>query len=120
MVTRRDFLKSSIATLVLIPLVGCSDDDTPTNPGAGGGATCEGVSSTGSNSGGHAHTVCVASGDLTSPPASGRTYITSSNARHTHSITLSQAELQTVASGGSVNVKSSSAGHTHDFVIQQA
>ena len=119
MVTRREFLKGSMATLILIPLVGCSlDDDTPLS--AGNGQRCEGVSSTGSNSSGHIHTLCVPESDLTSPPANGSTYSTSSDAGHTHSVSLSQTHLETIAGGESVTVTSSSTGHTHDFIIRKA
>lgn len=119
--TRREFLKGTFATLILIPLVGCSDDDSPTSTGDGGNtAGCQGVSSTGSNSGGHIHTVCVPNSDLTNPPAGGRTYTTSSDAGHTHSVALSQADLQSIEGGGSVQVKSGGSGHTHDFVIEKS
>jgi hypothetical protein len=117
--TRREFLKGTFATLILIPLVGCSsDDDSPTSPGNTGG--CQGVSSTGSNSGGHIHTLCVPNSDLTNPPAGGRTYTTSSDAGHTHSVVLSQADLQTIEGGGSVPVTATGSGHTHDFVIEKS
>lgn len=122
MITRRQFLKGSIATLVVVPLVGCSDDDgSPLAIGDGGGTGgCQGVSSTGSNSAGHVHTLCVPDGDLSNPPASGRTYTTSSDAGHTHTVSLTQAQLQTIAGGGSVTVTSSGSGHTHDFLIEMA
>jgi hypothetical protein len=110
-----------MATLILVPLVGCSDDDgSPAGPGNGGSSGCQGVESTGTNSGGHIHTVCVPDSDLSSPPSGGGTYQTSSDAGHTHSITLSQAQLQTIEGGGSVTVTSSSAGHTHDFMIEKS
>ncbi len=116
MISRREFLKGSMATLVLIPLAACSDDDSPMSAG---GAACQGVSSTGSSSAGHVHMVCVPNSDLSNPPAGGRTYATTLDSGHTHSVNLSQAQLQTVAGGGSVTVTSSSAGHTHDFLIRQ-
>jgi len=120
MITRRDFLKGSMATLILVPLAGCSsDDDSPMNPGNGGGS-CQGVSSTGSNSSGHIHTVCVPNSDLTSPPTNGGTYVTSSDAGHTHTVSLNQSQLQTIDGGGSVTVTSSSTGHVHDFLIRKA
>jgi len=118
--TRRRFLEGSLTTLVLVPLVGCgSDDSSPTGAG-GGGPNCTGVESTGSNSAGHVHTVCVPDGDLSNPPVNGATYVTSTTSGHTHSVTLSSAQLQTVANNGSVTVTSSSAGHTHNFVIRKA
>jgi hypothetical protein len=119
MLTRRQFLKGTMTTLVLIPIVGCgSDGGSPS--GTGNPGTCEGVSSTGTNTGGHIHTLCVPTSDLTSPPASGRTYTTSSNSGHTHSVTLSQVQLQNVESGGSVTVDSTGGGHTHAFTIEKA
>ena len=120
--TRREFLKGTFATLILIPLVGCSsDDDSPMSTGNGGNTGgCQGVSSTGSNSGGHVHTVCVPNSDLTNPPAGGSTYTTSSDAGHTHSVSLTQQQLQTIEGGGSVPVTVTGSGHTHDFVIEKS
>ena len=118
MLTRRDFLKGTMATLVLVPLAACSDDDSPT--GTGDTVGCQGVESTGSSSSGHIHTVCVPDSDLTSPPSGGNTYTTSNNGGHTHTVTLSQAQLQTIESGGSVTVTSSGAGHTHDFMVEKS
>ena len=118
--TRRRFLEGSLTTLVLLPLAGCgSDDSSPTGAGDGPNS-CAGVSSTGSNSSGHVHTVCVPNSDLANPPANGATYVTSTDSGHTHSVTLNQAQLQTVANNGSVTVTSSSTGHTHDFMIRKA
>lgn len=120
MITRRDFLKSSLATLVLVPIVGCSDDDSPSAPGGGVPAGCQGLESTGSNSAGHIHSLCVPDSDLSSPPASGVTYTTSSDGGHTHTVNLNQAQLQTIAGGGSVTVTSSGPSHTHNFLIEMA
>ena len=118
MITRREFLRGSMATLVLIPLAACSDDDSPMS--ANGSSACQGVSSTGSRIAGHVHTVCVPDSDLNNPPAGGRTYTTSSDSSHAHSVNLSQTQLETVSGGGSVTVTSSSTGHTHDFLIRRA
>jgi hypothetical protein len=121
MITRREFLRGSMATLVLVPLAACSSDDgSPASAGGGSQGGCQGAFSTGTSSSGHIHTVCVPESDLTNPPANGGTYTTSSNAGHTHAVTLTQAQLQSVAGGGSVTVTSSSAGHTHDFSVQKA
>jgi hypothetical protein len=122
MLTRRKFIKGSMATLVLVPLAGCSSDDgSPMDAGnnGNGGGSCQGVSSTGSNSAGHIHTLCVPDSDLSSPPANGVTYTTSSDSGHTHSVNLNQAQLQTIAGGGSVTVTSSSTGHTHEFIVRK-
>ena len=86
MLTRRDFLKGTMATLVLVPLAACSDDDSPT--GTGDTVGCQGVESTGSSSSGHIHTVCVPDSDLTSPPSGGNTYTTSNNGGPTQTVTL--------------------------------
>ena len=119
MISRRKFLKGSMATLVLVPLAACSSDDNgPVS--AGGGSSCSGVSTIGSASAGHVHTMCVPSGDLTSPPANGATYTTTNDSGHVHSVTLTQAQLQTVAGGGMVDITSSSTGHTHSFIIKMA
>lgn len=120
--TRRRFLENSITTLVLVPLVGCgSDDSSPMGGGGGGSNSCSGVTSTGSNSSGHIHTVCVPDADLSTPPSSGGTYVTSADAGHTHAVTLSQSQLQSVAGNGSVTVTSTnSSGHTHSFIVKKA
>ncbi len=119
MLTRREFLKGSTATLILIPLAACSDDDSPVS--AGGSGACQGVLTTGSQSSGHVHTVCVPDSDLNNPPAGGGSYSTSSASGHTHTVNLSQAQLQTVSGGGSATVtSSSSSGHMHDFLIRKA
>ena len=121
MLTRRDFLKGTMATLILVPIAACSDDDSPTGTGDPGGSTgCTGVESTGSNSSGHVHTVCVPESDLTSPPSGGQTYTTSNDGGHTHTVTLSQTHLQSIESGGTVNVTSSGPGHTHNFAIEKS
>lgn len=122
MITRRDFLKGSMATLILIPIGACSDDDSPAAPGDGGSnpGACNGVQSTGSNSGGHIHTVCVPGSDLQNPPAGGGSYQTSSDAGHTHTVALSQAQLQSIAGGGTETVTSTGGTHTHDFTIKMA
>lgn len=119
MTTRREFLKGSIGILILIPIAACSsDDDSPVSADVDQG--CQGVFSTGSNSSGHVHTVCVPNSDLTNPPTNGTTYVTSSDAGHTHTVSMTQAQLQMVGGGGSVTVTSSSTGHTHSFVIMKA
>jgi len=120
LITRRDFLKGSLATLVLVPIVGCSGGDSPSAPGGGNPSGCEGLSTTGSSSSGHIHTLCVPDSDLSSPPASGVTYTTSSSDGHTHTVSLNQSQLQTIAGGGSVTVTSSGPVHTHNFAVKMA
>jgi hypothetical protein len=110
-----------MATLILVPLIGCSDDDdSPMGTGSGNSSGCDGITSTGTNSAGHVHTVCVPDSDLSNPPAGGGTYPTSSDAGHTHSITLTQAQLQAIAGGGSVTVTSTGPNHTHDFLVEMS
>ena len=60
-----------MATLILIPIAACSDDDSPVATGGGNSdqGPCSGVESTGSNSGGHIHTVCIPESDLQNPPS---------------------------------------------------
>ncbi len=121
MISRRDFLKGSLATLVLVPIVGCSSDDSsPSAPGDNIPSGCEGLSTTGSSSSGHIHTLCVPDTDLSSPPASGVTYTTSSDSGHTHTVNLNQSQLQTIEGGGRVTITSSGPGHTHNFLIEKA
>ena len=120
MLTRRKFLEHTMTTLVLIPLVGCGSDDDSPMKASGTGEGCQGVSSTGSASSGHVHTVCVLDSDLANPPENGRTFTTSNNSGHTHTVSLTQAQLQTINGSGSVTVDSTGGDHTHGFVIQRA
>ena len=69
----------------------------------------------------HMHTVCVLTSDLTSPPAGGVTYTTSTVLDHDHTVMLTQAQLQSVQSGGSVTVTTSTTGnHMHMFTVTKA
>lgn len=132
MMTRREFLHGAGTALLMVPVVGagCGSTMSPQSDGGltpqDGGAGCQGVFSTGSYvpggiyGGGHLHTLCVPSTDLTSPPAAGATYTTSTNEGHTHTVTLSQAQLQTIDGGGTVTVDSSDIGHLHTFNIKKA
>jgi hypothetical protein len=62
--------------------------------------------------------VTVPTSDLTSPPAGGMTYTTSTAASHTHTVMLTQAQLMTIESGGSVMATTSvTNSHTHDFTF---
>jgi hypothetical protein len=67
----------------------------------------------------HTHTLCVPTTDLTTPPAAGATYTTSSDAGHNHTVALTQQQLQSINSGGSVTVTSSQP-YAHDFTIKKA
>ena len=71
--------------------------------------------------------VCVASSDLTNPPAAGATYTTTSVSGHTHTVTLTQAQLASIQSGSTVTVTTSSVvdpldgvAHTHQFAVHMA
>lgn len=125
--TRRELLSSSSVLLLLIPVgasIACSSSDsgTPNNatPDSGGTPSgCDGISSTSTVTNSHTHTVCVASKDLSSPPAAGATYTTSIDLGHSHTIQLTAAQLTTINGGGSVTV-TSSAPAAHDFTIKKA
>lgn len=113
MQTRRDFLTSATVTLWMIPL-GCSMS-------TGGGGSCDGTESTSSLTGNHTHTLCVPASDLSSPPANGNTYMTSSSSGHTHAVLLSMQQLQMIEMGQTVMVTTSLVqGHTHNFNIMKA
>ncbi len=82
------------------------------------------MSTTSSISQSHAHTLCVPTTDLTSPPAAGMTYTTSTTSEHAHTVTLTAAQLRDIEAGLIVTVESSSvvdpengAAHTHTFAI---
>ena len=68
----------------------------------------------------HTHTVDLASADVSTPPAAGRTETTSNDQNHTHTVTLTEANFQTINSGGSVTITTSEDEtpgfvHTHTF-----
>jgi hypothetical protein len=110
---RREFLSSSMVTLLLVPigarLAGCGTDAGP---------SCDGVSTTSSVTNNHTHTLCVPLADLQHPPPNEQTYTTSTNAGHAHTVTLTSAQLQMIETGAQVQVTSSSP-YPHDFLIRK-
>jgi hypothetical protein len=130
MPTRREFLRGTTVTLIMIPIGACSSgSSSSSSPDAGGGnpgSGCNGILTTSSNVSQHTHTLCVPTTDLTNPPGAGNTYTSSSNLdplnnqNHTHTVTLSAAQLATIQGGASVTVTSSNNdSHTHDFAIMK-
>jgi hypothetical protein len=116
--------------LVLVPLLpavlqACSTSSPNEEPDPGTpGDVCAGTAPLSTVNAGHTHSVCVPTADMTSPPATGKTYVSSNDGNHTHSITLTSAQLSSIASGQSVTVTSSSvvdplnqAAHTHDWTV---
>ena len=74
----------------------------------------------------HNHNVCIATADLTNPPAAGVTYTSSNDGAHTHEITLTAAQLSSIQAGSEVTVVSTSdvdpldgADHTHTWKISK-
>lgn len=121
MLTRRELLSRGTTLLLLIPVVGCSSSGDD-----GGGGSCAGVESTSTVNASHTHTLCVATADLTTPPATGMTYTTSNVGSHTHTVTLTAANLTAINGGTVVTVTSSSdvdptnsMNHSHDFMIKK-
>jgi hypothetical protein len=113
--TRREFLKGSVVTFLLIPVAtSCGSDNPSACQGTGGTSTPAG-------DGPHTHTLCVPVADLTNPPASGRTYLTSSADGHSHSILITQQQLQTIAANQGITLTTAATlGHSHDFTLQRA
>jgi hypothetical protein len=136
MLSRRHFISRGTATLLLIPIAkvvglgssGCSSSGTSSPPAAAGDsgspAPASGditVTSTVASdpTGPHTHMITVLATDLSSPPAAGATYTSTTANNHAHTVTVSAAQLGTIEGGGSVTVTSSSTGHTHDFMIMR-
>jgi hypothetical protein len=129
--TRRFFLSQATTTLLLIPIVGvavhCGSSSTGSTPAPAGtappaGATDITTVSTSATDpiGPHTHSVTVLSMDLSSPPAAGVIYTSTTVNTHAHTIMLSSAMLTSIEAGTPVTVTSSSTGHTHDFMIKKA
>jgi hypothetical protein len=126
---RREFLQSIGGGLVFLSLtpIGCSNSD-----GEGQDMICDGLRIVSEESVLHTHTLCVPPADLSSPPASGRTYQSSDFQEsggsgyndsggdpHRHAVSLSAQELTRIASGETVTVNSMEAeGHIHAFSIR--
>jgi hypothetical protein len=71
----------------------------------------------------HTHNIVISLIDLSSPPAAGVVYTTSTNLNHTHTITLTQQQLTSLGSGSTVTVSTSNAtnpgtgvSHSHTFI----
>jgi hypothetical protein len=90
----------------------------------GGDSGSSSLHFTSSNDLNHTHTVDLASADVSTPPAAGRTETTSNDDSHTHTVTLTEADFQTISSGGSVTITTSEDEtpgfvHTHNFVFHK-
>jgi hypothetical protein len=111
--TRREVL-SATTMLLLVPLapLACSSSSSPA------GNNCSGIFETSTVTNGHTHTLCVPTTDLTTPPAAGVTYTTSTDAGHSHTVTLTQAQLQSIEGGTAVTVTTSSPA-PHNFTISK-
>jgi hypothetical protein len=120
---RREFLQSVGGGLVVLTLV-------PVGCGSGGDQNqqaCNGLKTESEVTLRHQHSLCIPTLDLSSPPAAGHTYSTSSvessggaygGGAHFHDVTLSAADLSTIAGGGTVTLNSGEAeGHFHGFII---
>jgi hypothetical protein len=112
--------------LLMIPIINaCSSNNS--SSGADAGGSCSGIDSTSTLVDEHTHAICVATTDLTSPPAAGVTYTSTNVGDHTHTLPLTQAQLQMIESGTAVGpITSSSAidgvngeAHTHDWTIMK-
>ncbi len=115
MLSRRRFVTETVILTLIPSAVGCSDDDDE------GGDGCDGAGATSSAADGHTHTVCVASADLTNPPASGARYTTSSTDGHTHEIELSADQLTQIAGGSNVTVTTTvTESHSHTFMLSES
>ena len=115
--TRRELLSHSTVLLLLVPAIaGCASSS---GGSAGGSSSCDGISETSTVTNSHTHTLCVLTSDLTSPPAAGVTYMTSTSAGHSHTVALTQLQLQDIESGKSVTVPTSSPA-PHNFTIMKA
>jgi hypothetical protein len=128
--TRRELMAQSTVLLLLVPVArgatGCSSSSPSSSPsssvppGAEAQADCTGVFTTSSVANNHTHTLCVATTDLTNPPAAGMVYTTSTTLNHDHTVTLTQAQLQSINAGMAVTVTSTGVTPNHDFAITKA
>ena len=129
MLNRRELLARGSKLLVCVPvLAACSSKSYGQQQAQGPDAgACNGIDATSSIAESHDHVVCVATSDLTNPPAAGVTYTTSSVSEHTHTVALTKAQLASINSGATVTVTTSSVvdpldgvAHTHQFAIHMA
>jgi hypothetical protein len=127
MVTRREFT----ITLVLTPIAAWFGSNCGGSDGYGGGdgttsntsptLPCDGLGARSSLTEGHVHDLCVPAADLSSPPAGGKTYDTSSEDGHMHRVTLDAAQLAAVNRGEVVRVTTSTEdGHAHAYSLARA
>lgn len=127
MLTRRQLLARGTTLLMLVPVVPAVLQACSSSPSDSPGSSCAGTASLSTVNEGHTHSVCVPTSDMTSPPATGATYVSSNDGDHTHTITLTAAQLSSIESGQSVVVTSTSdidpktnVAHTHDWMITKA
>ena len=121
-ITRRELLSKSTVLLLLVPVAACSSTpassvvETPDDP-----SSCAGVFEISTVDNNHNHSLCVPTTDLTSPPANGMIYTTSTDEGHEHTVTLTQTQLQTINSGMAVTVTTNPpVAFPHQFTIQKA
>jgi hypothetical protein len=132
---RKQFLGTLFALPIGIFLVHCSSDSTPsTTASAGATGTGDGGDPnapaapptqsagmdvyTSSTTSAHSHTFTLDDTNITTPPATDVTGITSVNEAHSHNVTITSAQLTQVSMGQSVEVTTAVAGaHTHVFTF---
>jgi hypothetical protein len=116
-----------ILTPLVAPLVaGCGGYGSSASPSVDA-AACNGVGGESTTEDQHAHSICVPTADLSSPPANGATYTSSNDSNHTHTLVLTSAQLTSIQSGQPVTVTSASAidpinndPHTHSWTLRRA
>jgi len=123
MYTRRELFLGSLKLVVLLPLVGCSSNDTPQDCKTANQVTntSGSLTVTSSCNGGHTHDFEVAAMDLSSPPAAGVSGDSSvyDDDGHSHTVTLTMAQLAQIQSGTAVTVTSGvTLSHAHTFVFR--
>jgi len=110
---RRTFLTKAGLSAALVGVsvvaIACgSDDDSPTDPGTGGGNGITGNAS----GGGHSHSGVITRAQLDA----GVSVTILFTGNHTHNLPLSSAEVQQIATGQRVQ-KDHTDGHLHTFVF---
>ena len=119
---RREFLIGLGAALLvpaaLAAVSGCSSSSSSPSPAESFNID----SSTGTAPGGypHSHIVAVLFADLSSAPAAGVTYLTSSAESHSHQVTLSKSDLLDIQEGKTRSESSTVvSGHQHTFALSK-